>query len=77
MNMPLVPIALIKSNATDRGKKIGGAVYLQTVATLNVPPNDNFQIITEHDPNSLIYRSPAPTPSSSPRSPSTKAAPPT
>jgi phenylpyruvate tautomerase PptA (4-oxalocrotonate tautomerase family) len=55
MNMPLVRIALMKSTAADRGRKIGEAVYLQMVATLNVPPQDNFQIITEHDPNSLIY----------------------
>lgn len=53
-NMPLVRIDLQKG-AADRGKKIGEAVYLQMVATLNVPPNDNFQIIAEHDQNSLIH----------------------
>ena len=53
--MPLVRIALMQSTAADRARKIGEAVYLQMVATLNVPPKDNFQIITQHDPNSLIY----------------------
>jgi phenylpyruvate tautomerase PptA (4-oxalocrotonate tautomerase family) len=25
------------------------------VATINVPPKDNFQLITEHDRNGLVY----------------------
>ena len=53
--MPLVRIALRKASTPDRGKKIGEVVYQQMRATLNVPDRDNFQVITEHDSNSLIY----------------------
>ena len=38
-------------------RKIGEFVYETMVDTINVPPKDNFQIITEHDENSLIYDS--------------------
>jgi hypothetical protein len=37
------------------GKKIGEVVYQTMVDTINVPANDNFQLITEHDSNTLIY----------------------
>jgi 4-oxalocrotonate tautomerase len=35
--------------------RLGEIVYQTTVDTINVPAKDNFQIITEHDENSLIY----------------------
>jgi hypothetical protein len=34
---------------------VGEIVYQTMIDTINVPPKDNFQIITEHDENSLIY----------------------
>jgi phenylpyruvate tautomerase PptA (4-oxalocrotonate tautomerase family) len=55
--MPLVRIALRKGKPADFGKRIGEAVYRSMAETINVPPRDNFQIITEHDENSLIYDS--------------------
>jgi phenylpyruvate tautomerase PptA (4-oxalocrotonate tautomerase family) len=36
-------------------RKLGEIVYQVMVETINVPPKDNFHIITEHDKNSLIY----------------------
>jgi len=53
--MPLVRIALMKGNGEGFGRKVGEIVYRTMVDTINVPPKDNFQIITEHDNNSLIY----------------------
>lgn len=52
--MPLVRISLLRA-ASGQGSKIGAVVYRQMLKTLNVPEKDNFQIITEHDPGTLIY----------------------
>jgi len=53
--MPLVRIALRRTKEPDFGKMVGEVVYRKMLETLNVPAKDNFQIITEHDENSLIY----------------------
>jgi phenylpyruvate tautomerase PptA (4-oxalocrotonate tautomerase family) len=55
--MPLVRISLMKGKAEGFGKKVGEAVYRTMIETINVPAKDNFQIITEHDKNGLIYDS--------------------
>ena len=53
--MPLVRISLMKGKQKGFGKKVGAVVYRTMVDTINVPAKDNFQVITEHDKNSLIY----------------------
>lgn len=53
--MPLVRIALMKGKPEGFGKKVGEIVYRAMVDAIHVPPKDHFQIITEHDGNSLIY----------------------
>jgi phenylpyruvate tautomerase PptA (4-oxalocrotonate tautomerase family) len=53
--MPLVRIALMKRKGEGFGKKVGAIVYRAMVDTINVPEKDNFQVITEHDPESMIY----------------------
>jgi phenylpyruvate tautomerase PptA (4-oxalocrotonate tautomerase family) len=53
--MPLVRISLMKGKQAGFGKKVGDAVYRTMMETINVPAKDNFQIITEHDKNALIY----------------------
>jgi len=53
--MPLVRISLRKGKPADFGKRIGAIVYQTMVDTINVPVHDNFQVITEHDANGLIY----------------------
>jgi len=53
--MPLVRISLMKGKPGGFGKRIGEIVYRTMVDTINVPPKDNFQVITEHDNQSLIY----------------------
>jgi len=53
--MPLVRISFMKNNREGFGPKVGKVVYQAMVDTINVPANDNFQIIMEHDKNSLIY----------------------
>jgi len=51
--MPIVRISLMKGKGF--GKKVGEIVYRAMTGTINVPPKDHFQVITEHDPDSLIY----------------------
>ncbi len=53
--MPLVRISLRKDKAPGFGKRIGEVVYRTMVDTINVPLHDNFQVITEHDSEGLIY----------------------
>jgi phenylpyruvate tautomerase PptA (4-oxalocrotonate tautomerase family) len=53
--MPLVRIDYRKGIHNDLGNKIGAIVYRSMVETINVPENDNFQIISEHETNGLIY----------------------
>jgi phenylpyruvate tautomerase PptA (4-oxalocrotonate tautomerase family) len=53
--MPLVRISLMKGKPEGFGRKVGEAVYRTMMETINVPAKDNFQIITEHDKDGLIY----------------------
>jgi phenylpyruvate tautomerase PptA (4-oxalocrotonate tautomerase family) len=53
--MPLVRISLMKGKPASFGKRVGEIVYRTMVDTINVPGHDHFQVITQHDKNSLIY----------------------
>jgi len=53
--MPLVRISLMQGKPEGFGKRVGEIVYRTMVDTINVPARDNFQVITEHDKNGLIY----------------------
>ena len=53
--MPLVSISFLKGKPESFGKKVGEVVYRTMVDTINVPADDNFQVITEHAGDSLIY----------------------
>ncbi len=55
--MPLVRISFMRGKPEGFGKKIGEVVYRTMIDTINVPAKDNFQVITEHDKNGLIYDS--------------------
>ncbi len=46
--MPLVRIDLAAGKSADYHAAIGDAVYEAMLATLGVPKNDRFQVITEH-----------------------------
>jgi hypothetical protein len=54
--MPLVRISLMKGRPS-LGKRVGEVVYRSMVDTINVPQKDNFQIINEHDADTLVYDS--------------------
>ena len=53
--MPLVRIALRRGKAPQDRLAIAEAIHRCMVSELQVPAHDRFQIITEHDPASLIY----------------------
>jgi len=53
--MPLVQIHLMRGKSAEFRRKLGEIVYQTMMDTINVPPKDNFRILTEHDENSLIY----------------------
>jgi len=53
--MPLVRINLAAGKSTAYRQAIGDGVHAAMVATLKVPANDRFQLITEHSAETLIY----------------------
>jgi len=52
--MPLVRISLLQG-PEGFGRKIGAVVYRAMVDTIDVPKNDNFQVITEHSRDTLVF----------------------
>jgi 4-oxalocrotonate tautomerase len=53
--MPLVRIALREGRPVEFRRRLGQIVYETMTETIHVPAKDNFQIITEHDSDGLIY----------------------
>lgn len=53
--MPLVRISLLRGKREGFGRQVGGVVYRAMREALNVPDKDNFQLISEHTPESLVY----------------------
>ena len=53
--MPLVRISLIQGKTAAQRRSIGDAVHRALVETIGVPERDRFQVITEHEPNELVY----------------------
>ena len=52
--MPLVRIDLARGKSVAQRQTIGDVIYNAMIATINVPKDDRFQIITEHAPDDLI-----------------------
>jgi 4-oxalocrotonate tautomerase len=53
--MPLVRISLLEGQAKSQQQKIGDCVHRAMVETINVPPLDRFQIITEHSAADFVF----------------------
>lgn len=53
--MPLVRIDLLEGKTPDYRERVGQIVYRAMTETLNVPRNDRFQVITEHDKHGLQF----------------------
>jgi len=53
--MPLVRIDIRRHPDPTHLQKLGGVVYAALKQTINVPDHDNFQVLTEHDGDRLVY----------------------
>ena len=51
--MPLVRIDLIRGKPAAFRKRIGEIIYTAMSDVINVPENDKFQVITQHDAEEL------------------------
>jgi 4-oxalocrotonate tautomerase len=55
MTMPFVRIDLKRGKSADYRKTLGELVYRAMIDLINVPHDDKFQIITEHDRDELNF----------------------
>jgi len=53
--MPLVRISVMQGAPAGILQKIGAVVYRTMVVTIQVPPGDNFQVLTEHHRDHLVH----------------------
>jgi len=53
--MPLVRIDLREGNSAEYRKALADGVHRAMIETLAIPPDDRFQVITEHRHEGLIY----------------------
>jgi phenylpyruvate tautomerase PptA (4-oxalocrotonate tautomerase family) len=53
--MPLVRISLVKGKRPAFRRQLGDAVHRALVETIDVPPLDRFQLVTEHEPADFVY----------------------
>ncbi len=53
--MPLVRISLLEGRSVEYKNKIGDVVHQAMVEAINCPPQDRFQIITEHTKENFLY----------------------
>ena len=55
--MPLVRISVMEGKNADYRRKIGDVVHQAMVETINCPPQDRFQLISEHPQGNFLYAS--------------------
>ncbi|HQQ76557.1 MAG TPA: tautomerase family protein [Thermoanaerobaculia bacterium] len=53
--MPLVRISLREGKAPEYRRAVADSVHDAMVATIGIPKDDRFQVITEHGEGGLIY----------------------
>ncbi len=53
--MPFVRISLRQGTSPEYRKAIPDGVHRAMVEAIAIPPDDRFQVITEHTPESLVY----------------------
>jgi phenylpyruvate tautomerase PptA (4-oxalocrotonate tautomerase family) len=55
--MPLVRISLISGKPAEYKRRVGDVVHQAMVETINCPPQDRFQLITEHTKENFLCAS--------------------
>ena len=53
--MPLVRVAIRQGRTTAYRAAVGDAIHRAMVATIDVPPDDRFQIFSEHGSDALVF----------------------
>lgn len=53
--MPLVRIDLRSGTSVQYRKAIGDSVHQAMIDAFTIPPDDRFQVISEHPPEGLVY----------------------
>ena len=53
--MPLVRIDLLSGTSPQYRKAIADGVHQAMIDALAIPPDDRFQVISEHSPGALLY----------------------
>jgi phenylpyruvate tautomerase PptA (4-oxalocrotonate tautomerase family) len=53
--MPLVRISIRQGASAEYRKALSDGVHRAMVEAIAIPPDDRFQVITEHPPEALIY----------------------
>ena len=53
--MPLVRISIVKGRTPEYRRRVGDAIHRAMVETIDVPPLDRFQLLTEHESGDLVY----------------------
>jgi len=53
--MPLVRISLRQGTSAEYRKALADGVHRAMVEAIAIPPDDRFQVITEHPPDGLFY----------------------
>jgi len=53
--MPLVRISVLKGKRPAWRQQLGEAVHEALVKTINVPVQDRFQLLSEHEAGDLVY----------------------
>ena len=53
--MPLVQISLLKGKSNDHIRAIADSVHQALTETYEVPIDDRFQLIHQHEPEEFIY----------------------
>jgi|SRR6266581_5112952 len=53
--MPLVRIDYLKGKPAGFGREVAEVVYGVMTETINVPKNDNFQLIQEYESSMFVY----------------------
>ena len=52
--MPLVRISLVEGKSAEYRRKVGDVVHQAMVEAINCPPQDRFQLITEHTKDNFL-----------------------
>ena len=53
--MPLVRISVRQGKSAEYRKALGDGVHQAMIEAMAVPPDDKFQVITEHPAEGLVY----------------------